>query len=105
MTELSIYEIGTGKNKKGAKSEAAKKTIEMIAHISDVQSVIISIMMSSNLNETLLINSVKENQKKAPKITGPVLPCMSGNKIITDPNIGRVFNLTNYRTDFPSIAG
>jgi len=56
MKELSVYEIGLGKSKKQSKSESAKKTIEMIAHIPDVQSVIISIMMSSNLNETFLSN-------------------------------------------------
>jgi hypothetical protein len=56
MKELAVYEIGMCKSKKGSKSEAAKKTIEMIAHITDVQSVIISIMMSSNLNETFLSN-------------------------------------------------
>ena len=56
MQELSMYEVGMGKSKKLAKAEAAKKTIEIIAHIPDVQSVIISIMMSSNLNETFLVN-------------------------------------------------
>jgi hypothetical protein len=54
LHELSSYEIGQGKSKKAAKSESAKKTIEMIAHVPDVQSVIIAIMMSSNLNETFL---------------------------------------------------
>lgn len=54
LEDLSSSVIGVAKNKKGAKSDSARKTIEMIAHIPDVQSVIISIMMSSNLNETLL---------------------------------------------------
>ena len=99
-----MYEIGLGKSKKGAKSESAKKAIEMIAHIPDAQSVIISIMMSSNLNETFLMNPQDGGPKKGGKITGPVLPCMSGSKMLTDPNIGRVFNLSNYRTDFPSMT-
>jgi hypothetical protein len=57
LLELSVSEKGFGKSKKGAKSESAKKVIEMIAHIPDAQSVIISIMMSSNLNETFLMNT------------------------------------------------
>jgi hypothetical protein len=61
LQELQSYEIGLGKSKKSAKSESAKKTIELIAHIPDVQSVIISIMMSSNLNETFLMNNMGGN--------------------------------------------
>jgi hypothetical protein len=55
LTELNSYEIGIGKSKKMAKSEAAKKSIEMIAHIPDVQSAIIQIMLTSNMNEGNLI--------------------------------------------------
>lgn len=69
MQELQGYEIGRGKSKKAAKSEAAKKTIEIIAHIPDVQSVIISIMMSSNINETLI-----QNVAAVPKKTVNVMP-------------------------------
>jgi hypothetical protein len=36
LQELMSKEIGVGKSKKSAKSESAKKTIEMIAHIPDV---------------------------------------------------------------------
>ena len=31
-----MYEVGYGKSKKQAKSDSAKKTIEMITHIPDV---------------------------------------------------------------------
>ena len=63
LQELQSYEFGVGKNKKTAKSDSAKRTIEMISHIPDVQSVIISIMMSSNLNETFLNTSNDLMQK------------------------------------------
>ena len=64
LKELYSYEVGSGKNKKLAKSDSARKTIEMIAHIPDVQSVIISIMMSSNLNETFLYQTPKKKAKR-----------------------------------------
>lgn len=86
LDELQSFECGFGKNKKQAKSESAKKTIEMIAHIPDVQSVIISIMMSSNLNETFLGSS----ERKANFLFG-----QANN---------RVFNVNSYRTDFPSMT-
>jgi hypothetical protein len=36
LNELKCFGVGEGKSKKFAKSESAKKTIEMIAHIPDV---------------------------------------------------------------------
>lgn len=54
MKELTSCEVGSGKSKKIAKSDSAKKMIEMIMYIPDVQSIIMSIIMSSNINENLL---------------------------------------------------
>ncbi len=68
--------------------------IEIIAHIPDVQSVIISIMMSSNINETLIQNVA------APKKTINNKRPNQGNTL--DQN--RVFAIENFRNDFPSIT-
>ena len=36
LKDLGCYAVGTGKSKKSAKSDSAKKAIEMVAHIPDV---------------------------------------------------------------------
>lgn len=52
LSDLKCFSVGVGKSKKVAKSESAKKTIEVIAHIPDVQQVIFSLMMASNLQDS-----------------------------------------------------
>lgn len=73
LKELKCFEIGEGKNKKQAKCESAKKVIEMIAHIPDVQSTIISILMSDNLNDTVLSgNKYNKGKKYTPDLEPPL---------------------------------
>jgi len=37
LTDLKCFSMGTARSKKAAKADAARQTIEMIAHIPDVQ--------------------------------------------------------------------
>jgi dsRNA-specific ribonuclease len=57
LVDLKCFGIGVGKNKKLAKADAAQRTIEMIAHIPDVQSIIMSLMMASSLQQGVLRSS------------------------------------------------
>jgi hypothetical protein len=51
---------GTGKSKKQAKSESAFKAIIEISHISDVQKIILSFLMASNIEERMISKPQKE---------------------------------------------
>ena len=53
MTDLSVFALGHGNTKKEAKSESAKQQILMICHIPDVESAIMSILMSTRLSDAV----------------------------------------------------
>lgn len=55
MSDLRCFSVGYGKNKKLAKFEAAKKTIEVISCIPDVERVLFSLIMASNLQDNFMV--------------------------------------------------
>ena len=52
LSDLCCFSLGYGNNKKEAKADAAKKQIQMIAYIPDVESAILSILMSTRLSDS-----------------------------------------------------
>ena len=56
LKDLKCFAVGTARNKKGAKSDAATQTIELIAYIPDVQSIIMQLIMASNIADGLSFN-------------------------------------------------
>jgi hypothetical protein len=72
ISELSFYEMGFGKSKKQAKTEAAKKAIENMICIPDAQAAIIQIMMATSMNENLMMIQDNACKKRMNQDIGTV---------------------------------
>ena len=57
LQDLRCFSVGYGKSKKLAKFEAAKKTIQVISCIPDVEQVLFSLIMASNLSDNVMLVS------------------------------------------------
>eukprot|EP00347_Sterkiella_histriomuscorum_P018458 403345443 len=88
IEELAAYYHGKGKNKKVAKSMAAKEAIIALAALPDVQKVLISIMMSANMNDTFLLGGLSggPSKKRAKR------------------SQDQIFLPQNFNTNFPQIS-
>ena len=60
LKPLRCSVTGTGKSKKQAKSESAFKAILDISHIPDVQKIILSFLMASNIEDKMLSKKTQE---------------------------------------------
>ena len=66
MPELQCFALGYGTNKKEAKADSAKKQIKIIAHIPDVESTIMSILMATRMNDAITGQSKCAKPKNIP---------------------------------------
>ena len=57
LSDLRCFSVGYGKSKKLAKFEAAYKTIQVISCIPDVEKVLFSLIMASNLQDNVMLVS------------------------------------------------